>query len=399
MTYDINDLTLDQDRRDEALTWLRRNAPVWWDERNRLWLVTKYEDVRQVLKTPEIFCSEQGVLVGNDQPVSLVTMDDPRHAQFRSIVSRGFTPKMLLAHEPRMRGYMDEAIDSVCESGRADFVEDLAVPLPMRTIASLLGFEGHLHDFRRWTDTMFQASGATVNDVEIMMKAGEAFGHFSEHITAALDARRKHPREDMLSALVFAEGQGILAANETLQADELVMFGLLLIVAGNETTRNSISRGMLEFIRRPAIWARLRADRSLLPSAIEEILRWTSVIRAFRRTATRDIELRGQHIKAGDHVVVVHVSANRDDDVFDQPFDFRIDRSPNDHLAFGYGAHFCLGANLARLEMRIAFEHLMDRLPDIALAPGTTPTPGVTPLVEGMAKMPVVFTPTQRRPQ
>jgi len=274
------------------------------------------------------------------------------------------------------------------------------VPLPLRTIAHLLGFEEHLLEaFRHWTDTMFEASsGERHSDVEVMTRAVEAFGQFSAHIVEALESRRRSPRDDMLSALVAAEGSGILSAHHSvMQNDELVMFGVLLVVAGNETTRNSISRGMLELIRRPDVRRRLASDPSLLPAAIEEILRWTSVIRCFRRTATRDTELRGKTIRRGDHVVVVHVSANRDEDVFEAPFEFRIDRSPNDHLAFGFGPHFCLGANLARLEMRVAFEHLLERLPDLELAPGTEPVAGVTPLVHGMAHMPVVFSPTRQR--
>jgi len=400
MTYDINDLGLDLETRDRQLAWLRQNDPVWWDEKNQLWVVTKYEDVRFVLKTADAFSSEPSVLVGLDTPVSIVTMDDPAHAQRRNVVNRGFTPKMLYREEPRMRRFMDEAIDRVCELGTADFVEDLAVPLPLRTIAHLLGFEeALLPQFRHWTDTMFEASsGERHADIEVMTRAVEAFGHFSGHIVEVLESRRRAPKDDMLSALCAAEGSGILSAHDTvMQNDELVMFGVLLVVAGNETTRNSISRGMLELIRRPDVRRRLTSDPSLLPTAIEEILRWTSVIRCFKRNTTRDVELRGKTIKKGDHVIVVHVSANRDEEAFPDPFEFRIDRNPNDHVAFGFGPHFCLGANLARLEMRVAFEHILERLPDLELAPGTEPVAGITPLVHGMAHMPVVFSPTRRR--
>jgi cholest-4-en-3-one 26-monooxygenase len=394
--YDILDLSVDIGAQHEELRRLRATDPVCWDDVNQVWLITRYDDVRYASKTPRLFCSGQGVLINNDAQVSLVSMDDPEHAKMRGIISRGFTPRVVRHQEELIHRFMRDAIDGVIERGECDFVEDIAVPLPMRIIAHMVGFDdANLDDFRRWTDQMFKANGAT--DLEVLAKATEAFTEFSATILAALDERRRAPRQDMLSALVAAETEGILqASDERLEDDELVMFCVLLITAGNETTRNSISRGMQTLMQNPDQLARLAADRRLLPVAIEEILRWTSVIRFFRRTVTQDTELRGVRLREGDRVALVYPSANRDEAVFADADTFKIDRDPNDHVAFGFGPHFCMGANLARLEMRIAFEHVLDRMPDIRMAPGAAATPDVTALTQGLAHLPVVFTPGTR---
>jgi len=394
--YDIMDLEQDVDSQHEALRRLRAEDPVWWDEKNQHWLVTRYDDVRHVSKNAKTFCSGRGVLVNSDTQVSIVTMDDPQHAKMRGILSRGFTPRVVMHQEALVHRFMAEAIDAVIERGECDFVDDIAVPLPMRIIAHMVGFDdANLADFRHWTDTMFQANGAT--DLPTMERATQAFCEFSAQIVTALEDRRRRPREDMLSALIAAESDGVLhASDDRLQDDELVMFCVLLITAGNETTRNSLSRGIQTLIEHPLERARLIADRSLLSSAVEEILRWTSVLRCFRRTVTEDTELRGKQLREGDRVVVVYPSANRDEEAFGDPYTFRIDRDPNDHVAFGFGPHFCMGANLARLEMRIAFEHILDRLPDLQFAPGTSPTPDVTSLTQGLAHLPLVFTPNRK---
>ncbi len=395
--FDIMDLDRDIEEQHKELRVLRETDPVWWDEKNEVWLVTRYEDVRYVSKTPKLFCSSKGVLLGSDASVSIVTMDDPEHVKMRGILSGGFTPRVVQHQGELVHRVMTETIDEIIERGECDFVEDIAVPLPMRIIAHMVGFDdSNLDDFRRWTDTMFEANGTT--DEAVMARATAAFGEFSAQIVRALEERRREPRPDMLSALVAAESDGVLHGSaDRLEDDELVMFCVLLITAGNETTRNSIARGMQVLMENQEILARIRDDRSLLPGAIEEILRWTSVVRFFRRTVTEDTEVRGKKMRAGDQVAVLYPSANRDAEVFEDPFRFNIERDPNDHVAFGFGPHFCMGANLARLEMRVAFEHILDRMHDLHLAPGAAPIPGCTALTQGLAHLPIVFTPQSKR--
>jgi cytochrome P450 family 142 subfamily A polypeptide 1 len=379
-------------------TRLRREAPLFRDEKNDFWVASRYAEVVQVSKHPEIFCSEHGVVPGSNTKVSMVTMDEPRHGRLRRLVNRGFTPRMVGMLEPRIRETVKESIDAVAEKGACDFVKDLAVPLPLIIIAELLGIRREDRDrFAHWSDTMIAASGGRAEaDPAVAAAAGAAFGQYAAYLQGVFEDRRRSPREDLVSILVQAQQQGTLAADEErLEADELLMFMTLLLVAGNETTRNAIAGGMLALIENPAERARLVADRSLVPNAVEEVLRWTSPVICFYRTATRDTTLRGERIREGERVVMIYPSANRDEDVFPEASRFRVDRRPNPHVAFGIGNHFCLGANLARLELRIMLDELVRRLPDLELGPGTRPTYTDSPFVRGFASMPAVFTPEE----
>lgn len=393
MQFDILDPQLYATDPFPVYSWLRDNAPVYRDEKNKLWIVSKYAEVAHVSKNPKIFCSRFGVTPEADIQISMVTMDDPRHTQMRSIVSRGFTPRMVATLEPRIRTIVRECIDGIADRGSCDFASELAVPVPLLVIAEMIGIPPEDRQaFWHWSDTMILAAGQH-NNPEILEKASTAFLEYADYLQRIFEDRRQHPREDLVSVLVAAQDDGRLAADgENLSADELLMFMTLLMVAGNETTRNAMSGGMLVLSENPQEYQRLVDNPELLPSAVEEILRWVAPIVGFRRTATQDVELRGQQIHEGDKVLMLYQSANRDEEVFEEPNRFRIDRSPNDHLTFGIGTHFCLGANLARIELRILFEELLQRLPDIRVAPGAEAVRIPSPLVAGIGSLPVVFT-------
>lgn len=374
--------------------WLRENAPLYWDEKNRIYVVSRYDDVVHVSRHPELFCNGQGVMPDSDQQISIITMDEPRHAQLRSLISRGFQPRMVKALEERVREFVTEILDNVADRGECDFVRDIAVPLPLLVIAEMIGIRREDYDrFYQWTDAMILAAGQRANE-EILSRATAAYLEYAEYLKDVFEDRRKNPREDLVSVLVAANDTGKLVGDENnITTDELVMFMTMLLVAGNETTRNATSGGMLALIEHPQERARLMANPELLPTAIEEILRWVAPVIGFRRTVIRETELHGVKLEPGDKIWMLYQSANRDERQFPDAGTFKIDRHPNYHVAFGVGNHFCLGANLARFELRIMFEQLLRRLPDIQLAPGTKPRRAPSPLIRNVASMPVVFTP------
>ncbi len=388
--------------------WLRQNDPLHWNEERQVWIASRYADVVHVSKHPKLFCSGQGVLPRDDQPISIVTMDEPRHGKLRRLVNRGFTPRMVQRLVPRIEKIVKDSIDAVADKGHCDFVTDLAVPLPLLILAELLGVRPEEHRrFQHWSDAMIAAGGDRHNE-QVVAGAIQAFGELAEHLREVFENRRSVPRDDLVSILVRAQTEGTLdgegsagsAGAEGIEAmgdNELLMFMTALITAGNETTRNAISAGMHALIQHPEERAKLIAHPELLNRAVEEILRWTSPVMLFRRTVTQDTELRGRTLAEGDQVVMLYPSANRDEDVFPEADRFRVDRDPNPHVAFGIGNHFCLGANLARLEIRSLMGELIRRLPDIELEPGTEPTYTASYFVRGVEKMPVVFTPERAR--
>ncbi|MBM4267183.1 MAG: cytochrome P450 [Deltaproteobacteria bacterium] len=397
MEFDVLDPNLYAGDPFPAYAELRRHAPIYWDAKNECWVLSKYEDVVYVSKNPKIFSSAQGVMADADIMISIVSMDDPRHAQLRKVVSAGFTPRMVRALKSRIDEITTSCIDAIADRGECDFVHALAVPLPLLVIAEMLGV--HHEDYARfehWSDTMIVAAGQNDN-LEILERASQSYVEFAEYMQGVFAERRVEPREDLVTVLVDAERGGILATNEdNISLDELHMFMTLLLVAGNETTRNAISGGLLALSEWPEEKAKLLANPGLIDSAAEEILRWVSPIVGFRRTATEDTVIRGQKIEKGQKVVMLYQSANRDEDVFGDADVFRIDRKPNDHVAFGIGAHFCLGANLARFEIRVALSEVLRRLPDIRVRPGVGPERVLSPLVRGIQSLPVVYTPENR---
>ena len=354
---------------------LRREAPVYWHPeevapRGGFWAVTRYDDCVTVNRDWEHFSSARRGSLFNEmdddqlaqQQLMMVNMDPTMHTRYRRLVNKGFTPKMVRDLEQQIVGYADGIIDAVCERGTADFVEEISAELPLLVIAELLGVP---QEDRRmvfdWSNRMIGAE-----DPEYQ-------------IPAPIPARRPcrstatprswptaaswPPKQDLVSTLIDAEVEG-----EKLNELELDLFFLLLIVAGNETTRNLMSGAMAAFFEHPEQWQLLREDRSLLPGAVEEMLRYVTPVMHFRRTADGRHRARGQQIKEGDKVVFWHTSANRDEEAFDHPDTFDITRSPNNHIAFGGGGpHFCLGANLARMEIMVMFDRLLERIPDIRL--------------------------------
>jgi cholest-4-en-3-one 26-monooxygenase len=372
---------------------LRQEDPVHWDEKNRVWVLSRYADVVHVSKNPQIFCSRFGV-TREDTPISIVTLDDPRHGQLRRLISRGFTPRMVGLIERRIDAVTTASIDAIAECGTCDFAGDLAVPLPLLVIAEMIGIRPEDQDaFHEWSDAMILAAGQQ-DRPEIIAAATDAYLAYTSYLQEIFAERRREPRDDLVSILIQAQADGTLAKDdENISADELLQFMTILLVAGNETTRNAISGGMVAFSENPEQWQRLRENPELLPLAVEEILRWVTPVVGFRRTVLQDTEIRGQPIREGDRVVMLYQSANRDEEIFPDADRFLVDRRPNDHLAFGIGTHFCLGANLARAEIRVMYRELLRRLPDIRMAPGARPEMVRSPLVRGIARLPVVFTP------
>jgi cholest-4-en-3-one 26-monooxygenase len=277
----------------------------------------------------------------------------------------------------------------VAEKGECDFVWDIAAPLPLIVIGNDLGVAPEDRDqLLAWSDAMLTA---LTGDPEAMGPAAEAFVGYTEYATGVIADRRAEPRDDLMSVLCHAEVDG-----DTLDHDSLVHESLLILIGGDETTRHVISGGAWKLLDDRSQWEDLRADPGLLDTAVEEMLRWVTPIKNMNRTATRDVVVGDQQIHEGDNVLLLYPSANRDEDVFEDPFRFDIRRSPNDHVAFGFGTHFCLGNSLARLELKVMFEQLLARLPDLELVDAAEPTYRAANFVSGYEAMPVRFSPVPR---
>ncbi|GAA3979115.1 steroid C26-monooxygenase Cyp142 [Actinomadura viridis] len=373
----------------EELRWMRENAPVYRDENGGVWGISKHADVKLVSRMPGVFSSAHGIRADTDPMPMMIDMDDPEHKLRRKLVSAGFTPRRVAAQEDYLRRVCDEIIDGICERGECDFVADVAAPLPLIVIGDALGVAPEDRSMLlAWSDDMLRALTGG-DDPDLLVKAGEAFGGFTEYATRAARERLDDPRDDLMSVLVHAEIDG-----DRLDLDSLVQESLLILIGGDETTRHVISGGMYQLCAHPGQRRRLIEDPGGIPAAVEEMLRWVSPIKNMNRTATRDFELRGQRIRAGDDVLLLYPSANRDADVFDDPFRFDTARTPNDHIAFGNGPHFCLGNSLARLELKVMFERLLARLPDIEPVDGGEPACRPANFVSGYETFKVRFTPS-----
>ncbi len=376
-----------------AYSWLQQHAPVYWDAASDAWVVSRYRDVVHVSKRSDVFSAEPSILPNRDMQISIACMDNPRHQRLRKLINKGFTPRMVGKLEPKARAILTECLDAIADKGSCDLVRDVAVPLPMVIIAEMMGIpREHYERFYQWSDELITSTTASVDDADALTRAATAYVEYGAYLQGIFEKVRREPRDDLVSILVSAQADGALAEDEeAMENDELVMFMTLLLVAGNETTRNAISGGMEALIRNPEQRQRLLDEPGLMGQAVEEVLRYVSPIVCFRRTAMRDTEIRGQRIEAGQKVIMLYQAANRDPEVFERPDEFDVTRSPNPHLAFGIGNHFCLGANLARMEIRVALEELLRRFPDMTFAPDTSPVRIASTLVRGIDSMPVVF--------
>ncbi|MEW6270431.1 MAG: cytochrome P450 [Thermodesulfobacteriota bacterium] len=368
------------------LKWMRENAPVYWDEAGAVWGITLYEDVFALAKDSDTWRSSGGIRPDNPPMPYMIDMDDPDHRKRRALVSKGFTPRRVMDREPRVREISVDLLERARARGEFDFVKDVAAWLPLIVIGDMLGVDPS--DYPRlleWSEAMILGTGAT--SIERMNDAARAFDDYTTYQRRVLEDRRKSPRDDLVSVLVHAEVDG-----ERLSDDELLMETLLILIGGDETTRHVLSGGMHQLLLHPEQRELLAREPARIPTAVEEMLRWVSPIQNMARTASRDVELRGQRILAGEKVILLYPSANRDDEVFRDPFRFDVTRTPNDHLAFGIGAHFCLGANLARLELRVLLEEALRRLPGLRLASDAPPPLRASNFISGIESLAVACT-------
>ena len=336
------------------------------------WAITKHADVQYVAKEPLLFSSAQGTTLrkANAPPLPpmeiLVLLDPPKHGAMRRIANPNFTPRGVRARRDDIDAIAGEILDSALQDTELDFVERIAAPFPLAVIAAVLGAPRRdIDDLFRWTneiigkdDPEYRREGETPGQT-IKRARGELHGY----LLGLIQARRDNPGDDLVTLLIRSD-----IDSKPLTDAQLLAYAELLVEAGNETTRNAISGAILAFTENPGEWEKLRASRELLPEAVEEILRWVSPISHFTRVATEDVEVHGVTIPAGEQVALYFASANRDEDVFDDPFEFRVDRRPNPHLTFGFGEHFCMGAHLARVEIEVMYEHLLGRVKSFEVA-------------------------------
>jgi cholest-4-en-3-one 26-monooxygenase len=352
---------------------LRRDAPAYFHpeaDGSGFWCIVRYDDLARLSHDWQDYSSEWGITLHElaeeelgQQRMMMLIMDPPRHTKLRLLVNKGFTPRMIGRLHERIREVAVDIIEQVRPRGECDFVVDIAAELPLQVIAEMMGVpKEDRHKVFEWSNRLIGSE-----DPEYAVSSEDAMGAAMEMFTYANDLaakKRANPSDDIVSTLLAAEVEG-----ERLSDLEFDVFFQLLAVAGNETTRNLISHGMLALCENPDQRQLLLDDRSLLPSAVDEMLRYASPVMYMRRTAQRDLELHGEHIKQGDKVALWYIAANHDPEVFKDPHRFDVRRSPNEFLAFGGGGpHFCLGSHLAKLEITVMFEELLNRLPDIELA-------------------------------
>jgi cytochrome P450 len=379
---------------------LRAEDPVHWSPLMEAWVLTRYDDVAAVLTDSRFsadrrqarnrFADEIARREEEFGPFgrtrTMLTSDPPEHTRLRRLVSKAFTPRMVEGLRPRIQAIVDELLDGVAESGRMDVIRDLAYPLPVIVIAEMLGVPpDHRDQFKHWSDEIVGVLGGPLVPQETLERSRVAVHELAEYLHGVIAERRREPREDLVSGLIAAEEQG-----QILSEDEMLATAMLLLVAGNETTTNLIGNGMLSLLRNPEQMARLRADPSRVPAAVEELLRYDGPVQATGRVAMEDVEIGGQKVTQGQAVLTVLGAANRDPARFERPDKLALDRQPNEHVAFGDGIHFCLGAPLARAEGQIAFETLLRRFDNPRLETDNLQWGGSF-ILRGLKSLPIAF--------
>ena len=377
-----------------SFRWLREHAPVYWDASadGGLWGVARYDDIMEVSRQPELFCSSQSSRPERDSWIpSMINLDDPLHKRRRNLVNRGFTPRRVADHEPMLRRLTNELLDAVSERGECDFVRDVARWIPMVVIGDMLGVPPEDREtLLRWSDELLGGGelAQIADDAKRRERQAATAQEYWVYAHRVLADRRQRPRDDLMSILAHAELEG-----DRLSDEEILQESLLILIGGDETTRHVMTGGLLALIQHPDEKRKLVRDPRQIPGAVEEMLRWVSPIQNMNRTLVRDTTLRGQRLREGDRLLLLYPSGNRDALAFPDPDRFDASREPNRHVAFGgFGTHHCLGATLARLELRVLFEELLRRFPDVELdAEGPLPVrPGN--FIVGIEALPVRFT-------
>ena len=372
----------------DAYRWMRANEPVFRD-REGLAAAATYQAVLDAERNPEIFSNTGGIRP--DQPAMpyMIDMDDPDHLLRRKLVNAGFTRKQLMDKAAGIETLCHTLVDAVCELGECDFVRDLAAPLPMAVIGDMLGvLPAERATLLKWSDDLVCGLSSAADEAAVQALMG-AFAGYQAFAMETIARRRAEPAGDLFSILANAEVDG-----HRMSDDEIVFETLLILIGGDETTRHTLSGGTDQLLRHPDQWERLVADSELVPGAVEEMLRWTSPVKNMARTVMRDNEFHGAELQQGEKMLLLFESANFDESVFGDPQNFRIDRAPNAHLAFGFGTHFCLGNQLARLELSTMLRTILRRLPDLRLADESALPLRPANFVSGPERMPVVFTPS-----
>jgi cytochrome P450 family 142 subfamily A polypeptide 1 len=368
-----------------ALRWMREHEPVYHDRANDLWAVTRHADVMAISKRSDVFRNGKGYRPDAAPVPHMIAMDRPEHMVRRNLVNRGFTPRRVADYEGRVREICTGILDAAAERGACDFVRDVAAPLPLIVIGDMLGVDPADHErLLRWSDDLMKGLGS--KDPALLAAQVKSGMEVREYcLKAAAERRAKSPADDLISLLVHAEIDGARLDDESVFHESL-----LILIGGDETTRHVISGGMHQLLLHPEQRRALSADPSRIPQAVEEMLRWVSPIQNMMRTAFEEAEVGGHRFRPGDRLLLMYPSANRDESVFDEPFRFDVARDPNPHVAFGgRGAHFCLGSSLARLELRVMFEELLRRFPEMELASGEPPPLRPANFVVGIERLPV----------